>query len=251
MRLGSFIKDSELKAFGSLHHSSLWCFVSFSFVNIVSPSCNHYATFSCENIEESSVAELISAMAGGWKPQFIVETWCHGPGGGISTSVGLSIASRHASARHVCIVPDERMRTEYTEAMQKVLGDSASTPFPEIIVGEAEQVMNGLIGVDFLVVDCRRKDFSKILRFAKLSQRGAVLICKNANSRSNFGAFRWRNVLNCGSRVVRTAYLPIGKGVDIAHVAASTSSSSSTKASPSRWVRHIDHQSGEEYILRT
>ncbi|KAI3982642.1 hypothetical protein MKX01_031381 [Papaver californicum] len=207
---------------------------------------------SCENIQESSVAELISAMAGGWEPQFIVETWYPGPGGGISTSVGLSIASRHTSARHVCIVPNEQTRIEYTEAIQKVLGVSASTPFPEIIVGEAEQVMNGLIGVDFMVVDCRGKDFSKILRFAKLSQRGAVLICKNVNSRSNVGVFRWRNVLNCDSRVVRTAYLPVGKGVDIAHVAANNNSTnSSIKASPSRWVRYIDHQSGEEYILRT
>ncbi|KAI3944966.1 hypothetical protein MKW92_051063 [Papaver armeniacum] len=221
----------------------IWCpdTASISYIDTVK---------SCENIQESSVAELISAMAGGWKPQFIVETWYPGPGGGISTSVGLSIASRHTNARHVCIVSDEQTRIEYTEAMQKVLGVSASTPFPEIIVGEAEQLMNGLVGVDFMVVDCRCKDFSKILRFAKLSQRGAVLICKNVTSRSNFGVFRWRNVLSCGSRVVRTAYLPVGKGVDIAHVAASSNPNSSTKASPSRWVRYIDHQSGEEYILR-
>ncbi|MCL7044038.1 hypothetical protein MKW94_014565 [Papaver nudicaule] len=201
----------------------------------------------CESIQESSVAEMISGMAGGWKPQFIVETWCHG--GVISTSVGLSIASRHTSARHVCIVPDELSRSEYTEAMQKVLGDLASTPLPEIIVGEPEEVMNGLVGVDFMVVDCRRKDFFKTLKFANLSQRGAVLICKNVNSRSNFGVFRWRNVLNCSSRVVRTAYLPMGKGVDMAHVATSKSCSS-TKTSPSRWIRHVDHQSGEEYIIR-
>ncbi|RZC73279.1 hypothetical protein C5167_048757 [Papaver somniferum] len=202
---------------------------------------------SCENIQESSVAELISGMAGGWKPQFIVETWCHG--GVISTSVGLSIASRHTDARHVCIVPDELSRSEYTEAMQTVFGVSSSS-LPEIIVGEPEEVMNGLVGVDFMVVDCRRNDFYKTLKFAKLSQRGAVLICKNVNSRSTSGVFRWRNVLNGSSRVVRTAYLPMGKGVDIAHVAASTNSNSSIKSSASRWIRHIDHQSGEEYIIR-
>jgi len=202
---------------------------------------------SCENIQESSVAELISGMAGGWKPQFIVETWCHG--GVISTSVGLSIASLHTGARHVCIVPDELSRSEYTEAMQTVLGESSSS-LPEIIVGESEEVMNGLVGVDFMVVDCRRNDFYKTFKFAKLSQKGAVLICKNVNSRSTFGVFKWRNVLDGSSRVVRTAYLPMGKGVDIAHVAASTNSNSSIKSSPSRWIRHIDHQSGEEYIIR-
>ncbi|KAI3982641.1 hypothetical protein MKX01_031380 [Papaver californicum] len=207
---------------------------------------------SCENIQESSVAELISGTAGGWRPQFTVETWCHG--GVISTSIGLSIASRHTGARYVCIVPDELSRSEYTEAMQKILSVSSSS-LPEIIVGEPEDVMNGLVGVDFMVVDCRRKDFFKTLKFAKLSQRGAVLICKNVNSRSNFGVFRWRNVLNCTSRVVRTAYLPVRDKmnlprIDIAHLAASTNSNSSTVSGPSRWIRHIDHQSGEECIIR-
>ncbi|OVA07662.1 Protein of unknown function DUF1442 [Macleaya cordata] len=198
---------------------------------------------SCELFQESSVAELVSAMAGGWKPQLIVETWCHG--GVISTSIGLSVASRHTCGRHICIVPDERSRLEYSEAMQSVQGISV----PEIIVGEAEEVMNGLVGVDFLVVDCRRKDFAKTLRFAKLSHRGAILVCKNVSKRTANSGFRWRNVLNYGARVVRTAYLPVGKGLEIAHVATSGGNSNSTKAT-SRWIKHIDQESGEEHVFR-
>ncbi|OVA07661.1 Protein of unknown function DUF1442 [Macleaya cordata] len=201
---------------------------------------------SCKIVQGSSVAELISAMAGGWKPQLIVETWCHG--GVISTSIGLSVASRHTSGRHVCIVPDERSRLEYSEAMQSVEGIAV----PEIIVGEAEEVMNGLVGVDFIVVDCRRKDFAKILRSAKLSHRGAVLICKNVNKRSTNLGFRWRSVLNCGARVVRTVYLPVGKGLDIAHVAITNGGNNLnlSKAITSRWIRHIDQKSGEEHVFR-
>ncbi|KAA8521918.1 hypothetical protein F0562_012768 [Nyssa sinensis] len=197
---------------------------------------------SCELSQESSVAELVSAMAAGWNAKVIVETWSQG--GVIKTSIGLAVASRHTGGRHVCIVPDEGSRSEYVRAMERA-GMS-----PEVVVGEPEDAMGGLIGIDFLVVDCRRSDFARILRVAKLGHRGAVLVCKNASSRSasNFG---WRSVLDGGSRLVRSVFLPVGKGLDIAHVATSGGSSSSSSGSgkaQSRWIKHIDQQSGEEYV---
>ncbi|XP_010255623.1 PREDICTED: uncharacterized protein LOC104596244 [Nelumbo nucifera] len=195
---------------------------------------------SCEVFQESSVAELVSAMAGGWNPRLIVEAWHRE--GIVATSVGLAVASRHTSGRHVCIVPDERSRSEYVDAMREA-GMS-----PEVIVGEAEEVMEALPGIDFLVVDCRRKDFARVLKHAKLSTRGAVLICKNAGSETNSG-FRWRSVLGVGSRVVRSAFLPVGKGVEIAHVGASGAGLSAPKGK-SRWIRHVDQESGEEYLFR-
>ena len=195
----------------------------------------------CELFQESGVAELVSAMAAGWNAQLIVETWSEG--GLIATSVGLAIASRHScGSRHVCLVPDEQSRSEYVEAMGEA---GVST---EVIVGDAEDAMSGLSGVDFLVVDCRRRDFQRVLRLAKLSHRGAVLICKNANSTNN-SSFKWRSVLDPASRLVRTVFLPVGKGLDIAHVAVGGGSSGSNQ-DVSRWIRHFDQQSGEEYVFR-
>ncbi|XP_057510258.1 uncharacterized protein LOC130792724 [Actinidia eriantha] len=196
---------------------------------------------SCELFQESSVAELISAMAAGWDAILIVETWSRG--GAIATSIGLAIASRHTGGRHVCIVPDEDSRSEYVEAMEKV-GMS-----PEVVLGEPEEVMVGLMGIDFLVVDCQRNDFARILRVAELGHRGAVLVCKNASSRV-VSDFRWRSVVEGGSRrLVRSVFLPVGMGLDIAHVATSGASSDSGKGK-SRWFKHIDRQSGEEYVIR-
>ncbi|KAL5728082.1 hypothetical protein ACHQM5_001205 [Ranunculus cassubicifolius] len=197
---------------------------------------------SCEVFQESAVAELVSAMAGGWNPELIVETWYKG--GQITTSVGLAVASRHISgSRHVCIVPDEETQARYIEEMREACDIS-----PEVMVGEIEEVMNGLVGIDFLVVDGRRKDFIKALRLANLSHRGAVLVCKNSGPRS-YSGFRWRNVVDSGSRIVRSASLPVGQGVEIAYVATGRGSSSAGKGA-SRWVRHIDHESGEEHVYR-
>ncbi|XVF33507.1 hypothetical protein REPUB_Repub17cG0174500 [Reevesia pubescens] len=196
---------------------------------------------SCQNSKESGVAEFLSAMAAGWNSKLIVESWSYG--GPTATSVGLAIAARHTCGRHVCIVQDERSRSGYVKAMHEA-GMSSTV----VIVGEAEEVMEGLSGVDFLVVDSKRKDFARFLRFAKLGHKGAVLACKNAFHRGNSG-FRWHGVLERGTRVVRSVFLPVGQGLDMAHIGANGGYVGSKKV-PSRWIKHIDQRSGEEHFFR-
>ncbi|KAE8661792.1 peptidyl-tRNA hydrolase ICT1 [Hibiscus syriacus] len=197
---------------------------------------------SCELHHESGVAELVSAMAAGWNARFIVETWSQG--GATATSVGLAVASSHTNGRHVCMVPDERSRLAYVEALEE-----AGVSRPEVIVGESEEVVDRLNGIDFMVADSRRKDFSRVLRVAKLSNRGAVLVCKNANTKAA-SSFKWRSVIVDGSRrLVRSVFLPVGNGLDIAHVATGGGNSGSGK-SQRRWIKHVDRQSGEEFVIR-
>ncbi|XP_059650989.1 uncharacterized protein LOC132298605 [Cornus florida] len=193
---------------------------------------------SCELFKESGVAEFISAMAGGWNAKLIVEAWWHG--GAVGTSIGLAMAARQTGGRHVCMVSDERSRLEYVNTMRE-----AGVSPPEVVVGEAEEMMLGLVGVDFLVVDGRRRDLARVLRFAKLSHQGAVLACKNVNQRIVAG-FRWSRVLDGATRVVRSVATPVGNGLDIAYIGGTTISPKST----SRWISYIDQQSGEEHLFR-
>ncbi|KAG8382377.1 hypothetical protein BUALT_Bualt05G0071100 [Buddleja alternifolia] len=198
---------------------------------------------SCELIKESGVAEMVSAMAAGWNAKLVVETWSRG--GSIATSIGLAVATHHTGGRHICIVPDEESKTEYTQSMIQ----SGHSSDPEILIGEPQEAVEGLEGIDFLVMDCRSDDFARILRVVKLGQRGAVLICKNANSRAA-SDFRWRSVLDGKSRIVRSVFLPVGEGLDITHVGAAGGSSGKGKGGGRRWIKHIDHESGEEYVIR-
>lgn len=200
----------------------------------------------CQVFGESGVAEFVSAMAAGWNAQLIVETWSHG--GAIPISIGLAIASHHTGGRHVCIVPDERSRLEYGQSMEEAAAGILNKP-PEIMVGEAEEVIERLVGIDFMVVDSRQRDFSRVLRVAKLNAKGAVLLCKNAN----YCGLKWRGVLDQGSRrIVRSVFLPVGEGLDIAHVSAigGNNSVSALKGSGKRWIKHVDQRTGEVLVIR-
>ncbi|XP_057455353.1 uncharacterized protein LOC130746672 [Lotus japonicus] len=207
---------------------------------------------SCEKVKESGVAELLSSMAAGWNAKFIVECWSHG--GPIAASLGLAVAARNTGARHVCIVKDELSRLHY----MKALAEMGVSPPQEVVVGEAATVVGSqsLAGLDFLVVDCTGSNFAKVLRVAKVGPRGAVLACKNACQRNGYRLFRWSWVLERGTRVVRSVFLPVGKGLDIAYIgstgssgAAAATAATASKA-PSRWIKHIDQQSGEEHLFR-
>lgn len=196
------------------------------------------------------MAELISAMVAGWNAQLIVETWSEG--GVIATSIGLTIARGHTGGRHVCIVPNETSRLEYVERV----GEAGTST--EIVVGEAEEIMEELVGIDFMVVDCRGRGFLRALRVAigKLSVKGAVLVCKNADSR-NAPGFEWRNVLDeeGSRRLVRSVFLPVGKGLDIAHVSAIGGNKVSVlkaghDGQRKRWIKHVDQHSGEVHVIR-
>ncbi|CDO97693.1 unnamed protein product [Coffea canephora] len=191
---------------------------------------------------ESSAPELISAMAGGWNAKLIVEAWTTG-GAAPKNSIGLAIAARHSGGRHVCIVADEKSRQEYTCAMQN---RPAGIALPEVMVGEAEELMGRLTGIDFLVVDGHCKDFTRVFSFAKFSHLGAVLVCKNA-SRKTFSWFRWNKVLDSAVSVVNSRNLPIGNGIDVAYVAGEKRCSGKVTKG---WITHMDQQSGEEHVFR-
>ncbi|KAL4280135.1 hypothetical protein GQ457_03G030200 [Hibiscus cannabinus] len=128
---------------------------------------------------------------------------------------------------------------------RKGAGISSTT----VIVGEVEEAMEGLVGVDFIVVDSKRKEFASVLRHAKLSHEGAILACMNVCGRAISG-FRWHCVLERGTRVVRSVFLPMRQGLDIAHIGAEAGVVGSKK-SCSRWIKHIDQQSGEDHVFQS
>ncbi|KAJ4867785.1 hypothetical protein Rs2_50670 [Raphanus sativus] len=150
-------------------------------------------------------------MAAGWNTRLIVETWKRGEP--IATSVGLAVA---------------------------VVRKDTAVVSTEIVVGDSvEDVVDRLSGVDFLVVDSKRGEYVKTLGLANTSTMGAVLVCKNATQKAIPG-YKWHRVLRHGARVVRSVVLPVGRGLDIAHVGAGGGGD----------LKKVHSRSGEEHLFK-
>lgn len=180
-------------------------------------------------------------MAAGWNAKLILHACSPAAASSAVTTIGLAVAARHTGGRYVCAVVDERAKSEYVKNLQEA-GVSSPT---EVIVGEAE-----MIGVDFVVLDCKRKDFGRVLRLVKVSEKGAILVCKSTWPRD------FEKLIPKGTRVVRSVSLPVGQGLSIIHIGSSNGGAGnggamiSTSKSRSRWTMHVDERSGEEHVYR-
>ncbi|GJM84939.1 hypothetical protein PR202_gb16200 [Eleusine coracana subsp. coracana] len=204
----------------------------------------------------SEVAELVSAMAGGWNAQLIVEapdvseassssssstssspsTRRSGPA---ATSLALAAAARRTGGRYACVLPDAVSAVAYA--------GSGGAPLFQPVVGDADEAMARLEGVDLLVVDARRRDAAAVLRAARPGPRGMVVVRHGDGRRRGAAAA----VMAAGTRVVRSVYLPIGKGgVEVLHVGVGKGPSLQTRAVAGRWIRHVNHDTGEEHVFR-
>lgn len=155
-------------------------------------------------MDHSGEAEFLAAMAGGRSAKLILEVWTQGAS--INVSIGLSVAARYSNGRHVCIMANQLQKAKYMAAMHEFIAPR----LPEIIVGEAEKVMGKMEGIDFMVIDGSRRDLVRLLKSVNVSQRGAVLVCRNVRDRA-VEDFKW-------DKVIRSVVLPVGNGLDIAHV---------------------------------
>ncbi|XP_062221157.1 uncharacterized protein LOC133920569 [Phragmites australis] len=192
----------------------------------------------------AEVAELVSAMAGGWNAQLVVEApdvSVSSSSRPASTSLTLTAAVRRTGGRYVSLLPDSDDSTS-------TAASSSST----VVVGDADEAMARLDGVDLLVLDARRRDAAAVLRAARPGVRGMVVVLHGDGRRRGATALAAASMA-AGTRLVRSVYLPIGKGVEVLHVGVGKGPSLQSRGAgrpAGRWIRHINHDTGEEHVFR-
>lgn len=89
---------------------------------------------------------------------------------------------------------------------------------------------------------------------AKVGPKGAVLHARMHHIYRNYcGGFRWSVLLQRGVHVVRSVFLRVGKGLDmyvlhiLKHHLHQQQLLLKSKGPPSRWIKLIDQQLGEEH----
>ncbi|XP_066393020.1 uncharacterized protein [Miscanthus floridulus] len=207
-------------------------------------------------------------MAGGWNAQLIVDApyvdvdASPSPSPSSSrrppaTSLALAAAARRTGGRYARLDNDNDNDGATT---QEAINSGSSS-------SAAEAPMARLEGVDLLVLDARRRDAAAVLRAARPGPRGMVVVRhgdttgggvrrRGAASASASATAPW-GTMAAGTRVVRAAYLPIGAGgVEVLHVGVGkgpsvpTALQQSRRSGRGRWIRHVDHRTGEEHVFR-
>ncbi|VAI20394.1 unnamed protein product [Triticum turgidum subsp. durum] len=169
----------------------------------------------------AGVAELVSAMVGGWNAQLVVDAPEASAPDSATTSLALAAAAQRTGGRYARVLAD------------------------------ADRAMEELEGVDFLVVDARRRDAAAVLAAARPGARGMVVVRHGDGRRRGTKALEAS--MAAGTRIVRSVYLPIDTGVEVLHVGVGKGPSIQCRRSPrvsSRWIRHVDQETGEEHLFR-
>ncbi|KAL6640232.1 hypothetical protein ACP70R_022081 [Stipagrostis hirtigluma subsp. patula] len=222
-----------------------------------------------DRVGSAEVAELVSAMAGGWNAQLVVEapdvlaaaalsSSSSSRSPAAATSLALAAAARRTGGRYACVLPDAGSAAAHAGACSQhqegaaAAASSSPSPATTVVVGEADEAMRRLEGVDLLVVDARRRDAADVLRAARPGPRGMVVV-RHGDARRRGATALAAASMAAGTRVVRSVYLPIGKGVEVLHVGVGKGPSLQSRAAgraAGRWIRHVNHDTGEEHVFR-
>ncbi|CAL4888024.1 unnamed protein product [Urochloa decumbens] len=195
----------------------------------------------------AEVAELVAAMAGGWNAQLVVEapdvSSAQSSSSPPATSLALAAAARRTGGRYARVLPEGD--TSAGDIGSQADADAGAEP-SAVVVGDADEAMARLDGVDLLVIDARRRDAAAVLRAARPGARGMVVVRHGDGRRRGAAAS-----MAAGTRLVRSVFLPIGKGVEVLHVGVGKGPSLHSRGGTNgRWIRHVNHDTGEEHVFR-
>jgi len=213
----------------------------------------------------AEVAELVAAMAGGWNAQLVVEA----PGASAqpssssspppATSVALAAAARRTGGRYASVLPEGDVDSTSAPAVYAGFvgpeedADAGAESQTVVVGGDADEAMAQLEGVDLLVIDARRQDEAAVLRAARPGERGMVVVRHGHGRRRGATALAAATSMAAGTRLVRSVYLPIGKGVEVLHVGVGKGPSLQGRGgrrATGRWIRQVNHNTGEEHVFR-
>ena len=156
------------------------------------------------NLEPDS-AEFISALAAGAHAKRLLEI---GGSSGIST-IALAAAARVTGGRLVSIEIEPARQAESKET----LGDLGLDGHVDYVLGDAGTVLDRYEGLEFVLIDCEKEDYTRFFDQLKLAP-GAIVVADNIVSHD-----LWEYVRHV-RRVpfIESVTLPIGKGLEVSRL---------------------------------
>jgi predicted O-methyltransferase YrrM len=159
------------------------------------------------NLEPDS-ADFIHALICALRARNILEI---GGSSGLST-IALASAAREVAGKLTSIEIDAERQLESRLTIKQLSLD----PYVEFIAGEASNDLSTLPPADFVLIDCEKDDYIRFFEMLKLSA-SATVVADNILSH-NLGDY----VAYVRSRGLQSVTLPIGKGLELTRIEASS-----------------------------
>lgn len=187
------------------------------------------------------------------------------------STLALATAARETGGRLVCILPEPVLAES-----KRVIKDSGLRHVVEFKTGDPSKLLPSYENIDFSLVDCKSKDYTRLLNLLDVNPRRSVVVANNLASERKGLEGHVRGMLEEGV-AVRSVKHPIGKGMEITMIGTSnteiekrdlgtstTNGGSGVSSSGvgkrggsvnkigkrSKWVFEFDERSGEEHIFR-
>ncbi len=163
------------------------------------------------NLEPDS-AELICALAAGCRARSLLEI---GGSSGLST-IALAAAARQTGGRVVSI----EIEPVRQDAARRTLGAIGLDGYVELVLADAETILDGYQALEFVLIDCEKEDYIRFLQMLHLAP-GAIVVADNILSHKLWDYVRYVRSLPS----VESVTLPVGKGLEVSRFAGGPTAS--------------------------
>ena len=156
------------------------------------------------NLEPDS-AEFITAFAAGVRARRLLEI---GGSSGIST-IALAAAARQTGGRLVSIEIEPQRQAE----SKATLAELDLAGHVDYVLGDAGTVLDRYEGLEFVLIDCEKEDYTRFFDQLKLAP-GAVVVADNILSHDLWDYVRHVRAVPA----IESVTLPVGKGLEVSRL---------------------------------
>lgn len=156
----------------------------------------------------------------------------------------------------MCIIPEKKL-----DKTQKVIEETGLNDIVEFKTGDPVDILPDYEKVDFSLVDCKTKNYDKLIEKLDVNQERSVVVANNVQGRKGVRG-KLAKVVQNEVKVSSTKH-PIGNGLEVnmiernrlgshnhGHQREEKKKGKVKLSDKSKWMFEIDENSGEEHIYR-
>lgn len=183
--------------------------------------CHHASTGGSSEFEEPKIMEFLSALAAGNGAKLIVQVTSEGV---TPVTLALAVAAKQTGGKFVCIIPcvfhDEEDTNRSSCIHHPLKGHGDLKDVIHFVAGNPIEVIKQYKKIDFVVIDSKLRDLSRLFKTADVNPKGSLLVATDLfNGRKRDSLLEILNAKH--GFYYESVTLPMGEGIELTKVVPS------------------------------